>query len=98
MLRISFLSASYLLVVGIFGMNLKSYLEEQVVFPIEPLRIDFLCLFLLIQYQMFMFSFWIYTVCILANDGRDYFWCCCGIFSYVFLSQGAENILSFRLW
>ncbi|CAK9186796.1 unnamed protein product [Ilex paraguariensis] len=88
------------LVAGIFGMNLKSYLEEQVVLlprvseclPLLPIYVSmiFTCS------CCFPSSVWFDAVRFLANNSRDYCWRCCVLFSFVFISQAKENIVSFR--
>ncbi|KAF9596712.1 hypothetical protein IFM89_012911 [Coptis chinensis] len=70
------------LVAGIFGMNLKSYLEELVVCPPKYVFVSYVACVL-----------YVCAVCILADNSWDNRRFCCHILSYVLLSQGKEDIM-----
>ena len=97
------LSRHCLLVAGIFGMNLRSYLEEHVVrWSLKSKNLLFLSTRVTPIFYGFVFTWTCYhyhtvlldAVCILANNGWDNCWCCCSIFPHVFLSQNKEDTVS----
>lgn len=72
-------------------MNLKSYLEEHVVYYFFLFFILIICLMEKSNHMSYFYH--IYAVCILAYNRRNHLWCCGGVFRHVHIPQNKENTL-----
>jgi len=91
-------------IAGIFGMNLKSYLEERAVsFDLHQMMKTLCCALLIFHLLVFHQQFSLTQLLfradgILYHNWRDYFRRHCVVYNYVQISEGSKNIVTWLLW